>query len=396
MPIDSTVSIQPRSVLGLKYLDLHKGTSSAHSSPTAATLPDGADERPGPVRRRVQDVRTPTRGRRGPDRTWSGSATRSPRADRRSTTRSRACRRCSGTCAPVAQYLSDPSTELTRFFGDLNGSWARSRRWPRSTQSCSGRWRRPSGRSTATRPTSRRRSAESPSTEQVSTQSLIAQQPLLTDLTTFGQQHGAGHDSRSRRRCRYSTRRSSRAPRCSAARRALNASLQQTMDALKTLAQAPGTNIALNALVEHGRRRSTRWSATSARTRPYATTGTTGGPTSPSIFSEPTEFGIAQRALLMQSQLGAAQQRRQTRARPRRSTAAASIRPWAATSTCTAQAYGAAVDDQGNADCETGQRGYPLRSSTSSIRRDATLTPTPHTPGDQGPTFAGQCPRPHW
>ena len=28
MPIDSTVSIQPRSVLGLKYLDLHKGTSS--------------------------------------------------------------------------------------------------------------------------------------------------------------------------------------------------------------------------------------------------------------------------------------------------------------------------------------------------------------------------------
>ena len=60
--------------------------------------------------------------------------------------------------------------------------------------------------------------SESPSTLQVSTQSLAAQQPLLADLTTFGQQHDAGHADRSRWRCRCSTRRSSRARRCSGAR----------------------------------------------------------------------------------------------------------------------------------------------------------------------------------
>ncbi len=38
VPIDSTVSIQPRSVLGLKYLDLHKGTST-HMFADGATLP---------------------------------------------------------------------------------------------------------------------------------------------------------------------------------------------------------------------------------------------------------------------------------------------------------------------------------------------------------------------
>ncbi len=43
VPIDSTVSIQPRSVLGLKYLDLHKGTSS-HMFADGATLPESADE----------------------------------------------------------------------------------------------------------------------------------------------------------------------------------------------------------------------------------------------------------------------------------------------------------------------------------------------------------------
>ena len=69
-----------------------------------------ADERAGPVRRRVQDVRRQDPGR-GRSRTWSGSATRSPRAGRRSTTRSRACRRCSGTSSrsPVTCPIRAPS-----------------------------------------------------------------------------------------------------------------------------------------------------------------------------------------------------------------------------------------------------------------------------------------------
>ena len=78
-------------------------------------------------------------------------------------------------------------------------------------------------------------------------------------------------------------------------------------------------------------------------------------------ISEATAFGFAQRVLLMQSNstqtnnvcdqgATAPVERRQLRLAAR-----------AATSTCTAQTYGAAVDDQGNADCETGQRGYPQK-----------------------------------
>ena len=51
--------------------------------------------------------------------------------------------------------------------------------------------------------------------------------------------------------------------------------------------------------------------------------------------------------------------------------------------------YGAAVDDQGNADCETGQRGYPLKlNSLDPQGRD--FDSDAHTPGDQGPTYTGR------
>ena len=53
-----------------------------------------------------------------------------------------------------------------------------------------------------------------------------------------------------------------------------------------------------------------------------------------------------------------------------------------------AQPYGRAVDQNGNADCESGQRGYPDRLAAGAdpslhIAVDA------RTPGDQGPTFTG-------
>ena len=51
-----------------------------------------------------------------------------------------------------------------------------------------------------------------------------------------------------------------------------------------------------------------------------------------------------------------------------------------------AQPYGAAVDDQGNADCEAGQRGYPARLSKYAPQ-NLFVSMDPHTPGDQGPNF---------
>src|SRR5581483_10153390 len=53
------------------------------------------------------------------------------------------------------------------------------------------------------------------------------------------------------------------------------------------------------------------------------------------------------------------------------------------------QPYGAAVDNQGHADCEAGQRGYPQRLNYFDPQHRNLATDV-HTPGDQGPTFAGR------
>ena len=53
------------------------------------------------------------------------------------------------------------------------------------------------------------------------------------------------------------------------------------------------------------------------------------------------------------------------------------------------QPYGRAVDEQGNADCENGQRGYPRRLATGAPE-GLDIVVDPRTPGNQGPTFTGR------
>jgi phospholipid/cholesterol/gamma-HCH transport system substrate-binding protein len=54
-----------------------------------------------------------------------------------------------------------------------------------------------------------------------------------------------------------------------------------------------------------------------------------------------------------------------------------------------AQAYNAAIDEHGNADCENGQRGYLKRLSRFGAPRFNIVT-DPHIPGNQGPTYKGR------
>jgi hypothetical protein len=51
--------------------------------------------------------------------------------------------------------------------------------------------------------------------------------------------------------------------------------------------------------------------------------------------------------------------------------------------------YSAAIDRQGNADCESGQRGYPTRINHYGDKR-FNIVVDPHIPGNQGPTFTGR------
>ncbi|MEA2148791.1 MAG: phospholipid/cholesterol/gamma-HCH transport system substrate-binding protein [Solirubrobacteraceae bacterium] len=53
------------------------------------------------------------------------------------------------------------------------------------------------------------------------------------------------------------------------------------------------------------------------------------------------------------------------------------------------QIYNAAVDANGNADCESGQRGYPTRAATG-FPSDLNIAVDSRTPGSQGPTYKGR------
>jgi hypothetical protein len=60
------------------------------------------------------------------------------------------------------------------------------------------------------------------------------------------------------------------------------------------------------------------------------------------------------------------------------------------------QPYHAAIDNEGRADCENGQRGYPegplaINAPPQDVDGDAPRwVVDPHTPGNQGPTYAGR------
>ena len=231
--------------------------------------------------------------------------------------------------------------------------------------------------------------AESPTTLQVSTQSLAAQQPFLGDLTTLGH---ALTPKRRRHRLRTTlpvinpaieqgTRVLPRTP-------ALDTRLQRVFASLQTLAQAPSTNIAVNGLTATV----STLDPMIQYLGPYVTvcndwnywwTYLAGD------IDEETSFGYAQRALLNQTNpLQANNVGTMNASDP---VNGGSIdTPLGGNEFLHGPLYGAAVDSNGNADCETGQRGYPKKLNYQDPQgRD--LDTDQHTPGDQGPTFAGQA-----
>src|SRR3954454_2278191 len=56
-----------------------------------------------------------------------------------------------------------------------------------------------------------------------------------------------------------------------------------------------------------------------------------------------------------------------------------------------AQPYAGAIEDKGNADCEGGQRGYPMGRMADKAEPGYNVVVNPHTPGNQGPTYAGRA-----
>jgi virulence factor Mce-like protein len=384
VPLDSSVTILSRSVLGLKYVDLHKGTSTQVFA-DGGTLPISQTRVPVQIDQVFDMFDPPTRTAIqndlkgfGDTFTGRGSAVNDLISS---------LPPLLANLKPVAQYLSAPPTGLTRFLDTADTlvktivpvSPTLSRLFTDMATTF--------GAISSDRHALEATIAESPSTLSVATDSLRAQQPFLSDFTTLG--HALAPATAEldaalpdiNPAIEAGTRTLRRTP-------TLNAKLQGTMAALRSLALAPGTNVALNGLVS-------TVSTLNPMIRylgPYQTVC--------DYFdyfwselqdnvSEATSFGTAQRLMaklgnpLQANNLG-------TPDAVAPANGGGSTGLLGGNEYLHNQNYGAAIERGGVADCETGQRGYPHMLNAADPKHRPIAT-DPHTPGDQGPTYAGRA-----
>jgi phospholipid/cholesterol/gamma-HCH transport system substrate-binding protein len=376
IPADSQVAIRPLSLLGLKYVDLVTGHSK-HDLSDGATLPEAQTRVPVQFDDVLKTFDPKTRVAIQQDLQGFGDALAS---------RGSSLNDLISTLPPllqnlqpVATYLSAPRTQLVPFFNSLErfmGTVAPVAKTNADvfTQGAT------TFHALSEDPTALEQTiAKSPPTLTVSTNSLIAQQPFLADTRTLGVDMTPATQSLKvalpilNPALEVGTQTLVRTP-------PLDQRLQGVMVALKALAQAPGTNVAVNALTN-------TVSTLNPMLRylgPYQTACDYWDYWFTYLAEHQTaqtSLGFAQRVLL---NFASASQ-------PDNVGSQGAVYPAdgqnGGNEFLHGQTYGSAIDDSGYADCETGQRGYPLKLNYSDPQhRD--LASDPHTPGDQGPTYA--------
>ena len=180
LPKDSTLIIRPRSALGLKYVEITRGSTRAR------------------LRRGTTRFRLLRRSRRQSRSTTSSTCSTTPRAwgrrptsrssaralpdgASRSTSRSQSLVLSAEKLEPVMRNIADPRTGWDRFFPALEQAASRSRLSPRPRARCGRRWTRrsPLGPRSATR--CRRRSRRGRPRSRPRRASFPAQRPFLAD-----------------------------------------------------------------------------------------------------------------------------------------------------------------------------------------------------------------------
>ncbi len=244
LPVDSTAAISPRNLFGTKYVDLERGTSS-RVIPDGGVLPQSQTSIPVQFDdiNKMFDAKTRPAVQQnlvgfGDTLAFRGSSLNDTFA---------AFPSLLAHLTPVARYLSDPSTELTRLFSSLNSFFStvspvaavNLRLFADQATTFEGISRDPAALEDTIR--------QSPPTLDVGTDSLAAQQPFLVDLQTFS--NDLNPASAALRAALPNINPALEAgiqvlPRTEQ----INAKLERVLSALKDLAQAPGTNMAVNAL----------------------------------------------------------------------------------------------------------------------------------------------------
>ena len=372
LPADTVVRIRPRSALGLKYVELTRGTA-------ADTLADGQTIRVGEEALapdlqeffNIFDEKT----RENVQRNLVGYGNAFAFRGRSINLALEALPEFFGSLTPVMRVLASEEADIERFFGELADAarvtapvvdemvagfragadtFAALSRDPRALQETI---------------------AESPATLAVGTRSLRAQRPFLASLVEVsGDLRGAARQLRRSAPPIARTLRTGIAP--LRALPALNRRLTTSLGALQDLASNPGSDMGVAALTD-------TVDTLNPQLRYY-------GP-----FITVCNYWNYSWTLLADhitdvdqtGQIQRVQAKSVSESQQENLDNFGQPRPVPGTQ---GQQFGRAVDEQGNADCEWGQRGYLQQLAPGRTAEPRNIAVDPETPGLQGTTFTGR------
>jgi len=388
IPQDTTIRIRPRSALGLKYVDLLRGKSgtplregeviATNANAVGPELDDFFSIFDEPTRENVE---------RNLDYFGSGVAGRGEALNRTLG----AAPELLGDLPPVMRTVADPDTrlvrlldetaDLTRVLAPLSDPLARGFTGMADTFEALSRDPQ------ALRDTIER----SPDTLEVGINSLPDTRPLLTRLAAISDEvRGTAREVRTsvpaiNRALAAGTPVLRRLP-------AFTGDLEGSLRALRSLARSPTTDITIGGLTDTMRtlNPTLRWAGPHVTVCNYFTYWWT---YLADHLSDEDATGTVQRIQLKLAPLE--QENSLASIGAHEPANGGKIDPlqhalFGDAAALHDQGTGAAVDADGNADCESGQRGYPERLATGLPAKYKIATDAA-TPGNQGPTYAGRA-----
>jgi virulence factor Mce-like protein len=380
IPRDSTLRIRPRSALGLKYVELTQGTSEDRLR-DGDTIPSSQASFSTELDQVYSMFDKPTRTASQGNLQGFGDAFAGRGRDVGRTLEE--LPPLLRSLQPVMATLADPQTDLDGFFREL-GDAARIVA-PVSEQNAALFTSMADTFEALGRDEEALKAfiAKSPSTLDVGTESFRVQQPFLDDLTAFSKDlSGATHELRGalppvNRAVEIGTPVQVRSVK-------LNDEVRKTLDTVKDVAEAPGTNAALRGLTATV----TTLNPQMRFYGPYVTVCNSWNYFFTYLavhFSEPDTTGSSQRALVnatgrQEDSLGS-----MGADEPANGKGVIDGAPQYGQD----QPYGAAIGPDGSADCEAGQRGFVERQARFFPKRYK-VTRDPRSAGLQGPTFTGR------
>jgi len=386
IPVDSRFSLRPRSVLGLKYVEITRGKSKSEFE-TGGTVPPDQVRYPVDLDQfySIFDKKTRT-GVQGNLRGFGDTfATRGESINETLQIAPNFLMHLE----PVAKTLADTDTQLPRFFKEL-GDATRilapvadryARQFTRAANTFEA-WSRYPDRLQDTI------ERQAP-TMDAGIESFRVQRPFLRDLRSFSISLRRASDTFPRTLPRITSALQTGIP-VLGRQPEINVELEKTFRSLAELMEDPGTPYALRSLT----RLVGILNPLVKFVGPYVTTCNYFNYAFTNLgehITEPDPTGLSQRTLLNQAprpvnpadpSLGSLGARRPVNGEPVTSGPVANFHT---------SVYPAAIDHKGNADCEGGQRGYAEKLTAYNTDPKLKIVTDPRIPGNQGPTFTGRA-----